>query len=72
MNHKPLLTYADFPKDITEALRRADAWQYLDRHTNHLIITSRNKEKPLTNAEKIRISTYLIKRKHFCRKVSFR
>lgn len=72
MNHKPLLAYKDFPKDIAEALKRADAWQSLDRHTDHLIITSRNKEEPLTNAEKIRISKYLVMRKHFCRKVSFR
>lgn len=59
MNYKPLLTYEDFPKYIVEALKRADAWQSLDRHTDHLIITSRNKEEPLTNAEKIWISKYL-------------
>lgn len=72
MNYKPLLTFDDFPKDIAEALKRADAWQNLDRHENHLIITSRNLEEPLTNYEKIRISKYLVMRKHFCRKLSFR
>lgn len=72
MNYKPLLTYEDFPKDIAEALKRADAWQNLDRHTNHLTITSRNKEDPLTEKEKLRIAKYLVMRKHLYRRVSFR
>ena len=72
MNYKPLLTFEDFPKDIADSLKRADAWQNFDRHENHLIITSRNTKDHLTNSEKIRISKYLVMRKHYCRKVSFR
>lgn len=66
-----LLTFDDFPKDIADALKRAKAWQYYDDTCNRLYITSRNKEQPLTNAEKLRIAKYLVMRKHLYRRVSF-
>lgn len=67
-----LLTYDDFPKDITYALIRARAWQKLDEVSGTLTIFSRNSEHPLTNREKIRISQYLVMQKHLYKKVSFR
>lgn len=66
-----LLSFEDFPKDIAEALKRANAWQKLDEPTNTLYITSRNKEQPLTNSEKIRICKYLVMKKHKYRRVVF-
>ena len=64
-----LLSFDDFPKDITDSLRRANAWQKYDDLTDTLYITSRNKEEPLTNVEKFRIYKYLIERKHSYHKV---
>lgn len=66
-----LLTFDDFPKDIADALKRAEARQKLDEVTNTLYIISINKEQPLTNSEKIRITKYIIMRKHLYRKVVF-
>lgn len=66
-----LITFDDFPKDIADALRRAKAWAKIEESTNTLFITSRNKEQPLTNTEKIWISEYIVMRKHWYRKVSF-
>lgn len=66
------LTFDDFPKDIAEALKRADAWGSYSDDFTILTITSRNLEQPLTNAEKIRITKYLYRRKEHPRKVSFR
>ena len=66
-----ILTFDEFSKDIAEALKRADAWYKYDAINDTLHITSRNKEAPLTNGEKIRICEYLIMRKHLYHKVSF-
>lgn len=66
-----LLTFDDFPKDIADALRRANAWQRYEESTNTLYITSRNTERPLTKDERISILRYLVKEKHMYRKVHF-
>lgn len=68
---RPYTTYDDYPKHIAESLKRAKAWWKYDMVTDTLHITSRNKENPLTNSEKIEICQYLVIRHHAYKKVRF-
>lgn len=68
---RPYTTFDDYPKRIAEWLKRADAWWKYDAATDTLNITSRNKEQPLTNSEKIKICQYLVIRHHAYKRVRF-
>lgn len=68
---RPYTTYDEYPKRIAEWLSRSKAWWKYDGVTDTLTITSRNKEQPLTNSEKIEICKYLVMRKHAYKRVRF-
>ena len=53
------ITFSDYPDDIANALRRANAYYYRFVESTTLHIVSRNFEAPLTDEEKERIKTYL-------------
>lgn len=56
---RPYTIYDDFPGDIANALKRADAWWYMNDVDRTLTIKSRNKEAPLTEKETVKLQTFL-------------
>lgn len=70
MGH-PYTTYDEYPKPLSDALKRANAWWKYNKVNDTLYITSRNKNQPLTNSEKIKICQYLVMRHHAYKKVHF-
>ena len=68
---RPYTTYDEYPKIIAESLKRANAWWKYNSVIDTFTITSRNKEQPLTNREKIKIAEYLVMRHHAYKRVRF-